>query len=160
MNTVARLISLGLLLAGLCSSASAASLVTQCGGVLRNTIKTTTDTFTRASVGFADVPNATFFVSVPSGRQQCVTVSFSASAHCPLGCRIRVTDGAAKLEPADVPNIFAEGNSDEVHSFQWVKRLSAGSHTIKVQVGIGNSAQSATFGPYTATLEVANSLAN
>ena len=160
MNTVARLMSLGLLLAGLGSSANAASLVTQCGPVLRNTIKTTTDTFTLPSEGFLDVPNGTFFVNVPSGQLQCVTVSFSASAHCPLGCNIRVIDGTTKLEPAQVPNQFASGNSSEVHSFQWVKRLAAGSHTIKVQVGTGNNNQTVTFGPYTASLEVASSLTN
>lgn len=156
MNVVVRLIALGLLLTCSGASASAASLVTQCGSVFRETAKTTTDTFTLPSEGFVDVPNTTFLVTVPGGKSQCVTVTFSASAHCPYGCRIRVLDGATQLEPAQVPNQFASGNSDEVHSFQWVKRLAAGSHAIKVQVGTGNNTQPATFGPYTATLEVAN----
>jgi hypothetical protein len=155
MNIVARLMSLGLLLAGFVSSASADSLATQCGAVLRNTVKTATNTFTFNSQAFVNVPNAAFFVSVPSGKQQCATVTFSASASCPLGCNIKVIDGATELEPSGVNTQFAEGNSDEVHSFQWVKRLAAGNHTLRIQVAVGNTGN-ATLGPYTATLEVAN----
>jgi hypothetical protein len=156
MNIMARLMSLGLLLVGLISTASAASLATQCGTVLRNTVKTTTNTFTFNSVTFVAVPNAAFLVVVPSGKQQCVTVTFSASASCPLGCSIKVLDNAAELEPSGVNNQFAQGNSSEVHSFQWVKRLVAGNHTMRIQVAVGSNNANATLGPYTATLEVAN----
>jgi hypothetical protein len=154
MNIAIRLMSLGLLLAGLVSSASAAFVSTQCGGAVRNTTKTATATFTFSSQGFVDVPNGSFTVQVPPGKQLCVTVTFSASSSCPLGCLMRVLAAETGMHPlADVT--LANGNSDEVHSFQWVKRLAAGTHIIKAQIRTANNTQNATIGPYTTSLDVA-----
>lgn len=155
MNIVVRLVALGLLLAGIVSSAGAASLVTGCGASVRNTTRTSTDTFSFSAQTFTPVPNTAFSVPIATGQQRCVTVTFSASANCPLGCFMRVLDNSTALEPAfDVE--IANGNSNEVHSFQWVRRLTVvGGHTIKVVIRTGSNAQSAIIGPYTTTLDVA-----
>jgi len=154
MKSLVRVALFGLLLGGLVSVASADSLTTQCGAVLRTTTKTSTATFTFNSQAFVNVPNGVFTVNVPTGTQRCVTVTFSASTSCPLACFVRVLDGATEMEPAGVSNQLAEGNSDEVHSFQWVRRIGAGAHAIKLQIGTGGTAQNATIGPYTVNLEV------
>jgi hypothetical protein len=154
MNIMARLTSLGLLLVGLISTASADSLTTQCGASIRNTTKTSTQTFTFSSQAFTNVPNATFSVTLPTDAQRCVIVTFSASANCPLGCNVRVLDGAAEMNPSGTLNQLAFGNSSEVHSFQWARRIgTAGSHTIKLQIGNGGNGN-ATIGPYTVSFDL------
>lgn len=158
MKSLVRVAQIGLLLAGLVSTASAAPLTTQCGAVLRTTAKTSTDTFTFNSQAFVNVPNGLFSVNVPTGVQRCVTVTFSASTSCPLECFVRVLDGATEMEPSGVNNQLASGNSSEVHSFQWVRRIGAGAHAIKLQIGTGGTALNATIGPYTVNLEVSEAV--
>jgi hypothetical protein len=158
MNIVARLMarlpSLALLLAGFVSTASAdPPLSTQCGAVIRSTTKTTTDPFTFTAETVVDIPNAAFFVSVPAGTTRCVVVTFSASARCPHACFVRAIETSSGLEPDIASNRFAQGDVHRAHTFQWAKRLPPGAHTVKIQIGRGNTLDDADIGPYTARLE-------
>jgi len=154
MNILARLVAPALLLMNLDPMANAESLATQCGPVVRSTVKTTTATFTfHNEVPHVTVPNTTFNVSVPEGEERCVILTFSASARCPNACFVTglVTNG--ELDPF-VSNRFAQANVFRAQSFQWVKRIGAGAHTVLVEINTGNSSFDADIGPYTARLVV------
>jgi len=154
MHIVARLVLAGLFLASFGSIASAEALTTQCGAVLRSTVKTTTNTFAfNSELPRVTVPNAVFSVNVPTGAERCIILTFSASARCPLACFVSVLDTSGVLEPF-ASNRFAQGNVFRTHTFQWAKRVGAGNHAIRLQINTGNEIENAEIGPYTATLTV------
>jgi hypothetical protein len=154
MHIAARLVWLGLFLAGPMSTASADPVTTQCGAVIRSTIKTTTDPFTFTAETVVDIPNATFFVSVPADTTRCVVVTFSASARCPHACFVRAIGTNIGIEPDLASNRFAQGEVHRAHTFRWAKRLSSGAYTVKLQIGRGNTLDDADIGPYTARLDL------
>jgi hypothetical protein len=154
MNIKACVLPPALLLAGVVSMASAESLATQCGAVLRSTVKTTTDPFIfNAELPHVTVPNGVFTVNVPTGAERCITLTFSASARCPNACFISVLDTNGFLEPF-ASNRFAQGESFRAQSFKFVKRVGEGNHAIKLQINTGNEIENAQIGPYTVRLDV------
>lgn len=154
MVVVARLVSLGLLLTGLVSAASADPLTIQCGAVLRSTVKTTTATFEfNSELPHVTVPNGVFSVNVPPGAERCITLTFSASARCPHACFISVLDTTGFLEPFG-SNRFAQGEDFRAQSFTFAKRVGAGNHAIRLQINTGNEIANAEIGPYTVRLDV------
>jgi hypothetical protein len=153
MRILARLLPLALLLAGIVSTASAEPLSTQCGPVIRSTVKTATAPFTFTQETFVDIPNAAFSVTVPSGTTRCIIVPLSASARCPHACFVRAIGTNIGLEPDAASNRFAQGEVRRAHTFRWSQRLQPGVQTIKIQIGRGNTLDDADIGPYTARLE-------
>jgi hypothetical protein len=154
MRIMVRLMSLGLLLSGFVSTASASPLTTQCGAVLRSTVKTTTDPFLFSSeTPHVTVPNGVFTVNVPPGAERCITLTFSASAMCPHACFISVLYTNGEMEPF-VSNRFAQSTVFRAQSFKFVKRIGAGSYSIRLQINTGNEIDNAQIGPYTVRLDV------
>lgn len=154
MVVVARLVSLGLLLAGFTSITAAQPLTIQCGAVLRSTVKTTTATFAfNSELPHVTVPNGVFSVNVPTGAERCIVLTFSASARCPNACFISVLDNTGALEPF-ASNRFAQGENFRAQSFTFAKRVGAGNHAIRLQINTGNEIENAEIGPYTVRLDV------
>lgn len=154
MRVIARIVPIGLLLAGLVSTAAAEALTDQCGAVLRSTVKTTTDPYIFSAESPNTVPNAVFLVNVPTGTTRCVVITFSASARCPLACFVFVRGPNSFMNPAETSNRFAQGDVFRAHTFQWVQRLGPGQYPLRIQIGRGNNIGSAQIGPYTAKLTV------
>jgi hypothetical protein len=154
MNTVARLVAPALFLAGSVSMASADALTTQCGKTIYSVVRTTTDVFTfNSELPHVDVPNTAFRVTVPEGGTRCVTLTFSASAACPHACFISALDSNGVFAPS-ASNRFAQADVFRAKFFQWVERVGAGAHAIRIQINTGNEIDDAHLGPYTARLVV------
>lgn len=154
MNILTRLLSGALLLAAPASMAKADSLVASCGPIVRSAVRTTTAPFTFTLESYVDVPNSAFVVNVPAGKTQCVILTFSASARCPHACFVRAIGTTIGLDPDAPSNRFAQGEVHGAHTFQWAKRVSPGTETIRIQITRGNTLDDADIGPYTTRLEV------
>jgi hypothetical protein len=96
--------------------------------------------------------------TVPAGTTQCVKVRFTAVAECPLSCFLHAAENNNRLHPAFPANgtrfSTDDTNAGTAHSFEWVKRVGPGSHTVQVKIQTGNTLENAKFGPYTTTVEL------
>lgn len=95
-------------------------------------------------------------IDIPADKTRCVRVRFSAVAECPLSCFLRAVADTNELNPSWTSNAlrFSSGDEGTAHSFEWVERLGAGEHTIKISTQTGNSSVVAKIGPWTHTVEV------
>ena len=126
-------------LAMLCSPASATISTFQCGAPIKSTVKRMiNNSFTTTSTAFVNVPGAGVTVNVPAGQTRCVRVRFSAVASCSGagGCYIQVHDSLSPFHFG--PNAsFATGQpASAARSYEWVGRLDAGSHPIRIQAAV------------------------
>jgi hypothetical protein len=132
-----------------------------CGAPIRSIVKTDTAIFETNSSAFVNLPGAVATVDIPAGEIRCVKVRFSASVSCSQTaqsdvCVVRAGEiGGSVFDPAVNGIDFADEQGDALrtHSFEWVKQLSAGSHTIRVQAAVQNAATKFTIGAWTMDVE-------
>lgn len=140
--------------------AHAAVVNHKCGAPISSTVKTELITFSTASTSFVNVPGASTTVSIPSGGTRCVKVRFSATASCSTTgsldeCVIRVSEPGIAFDPnTNGINFIEEQPGEAAHSFEWVKILGAGSHTITVEAGVAASPTNFSIGEWTMDVEV------
>jgi hypothetical protein len=91
-----------------------------------------------------------------------VKVRFSSVASCTDTaafdlCAIRVAIPNAEIfdPPVNGVDFVAPGAAPAARSFEWVKRLGAGKHTIRVQAAVQNAATTFAVGTWTLDVEVA-----
>jgi hypothetical protein len=130
-------------LAMLSPSVSIAAVTHSCGAPIRSIVKTEIGGFTTSSTTFVNLPGAVPTINVPAGETQCVKVRFSAMVSCSQTgdadiCSILVVEpGVVAFDPPfNGVNFIVENNNYEARSFEWVKELGAGSHTIRVLAGV------------------------
>jgi hypothetical protein len=142
------------------SSATATPVDHQCGASIGSDVKTETTLFNTQSKNFVNVPGASVTVTVPSGQTRCVKVRFSVEGRCSLtgstdACFIRVNaTGAGLLDPAvNGIQFISEKDNNAAYSFQWVKALTAGTYTIKVEAAVQHAATNFTLAAWTLDVE-------
>lgn len=120
-------------------AAAAAVTSTRCFESVSLTSVASTSTQTITSVGaFANLDGATAVVDIPAGQSQdCLVVTFSAETVCSGitagACHVRVLDNGTRMTPAD-NFLHWDAPNREASSYQWIRRVDAGRHTIQVQV--------------------------
>jgi len=128
-------------LLALCAPASADFLVavTQCGALIRSTVKQGVDAQQTIAVenAYVTVVGAGVVVNVPTGRTRCVRVRFSTNLVCippnsTSRCFVKVYDDLTPLLWGPAVSI-ATDEPGGAHSYEWVARLSAGKHTLRIQ---------------------------
>ena len=121
------------------------------GGPVRGKMARTQTAATNLAESATWVPlaGATLPVNVPAGTTDLANVSFSAECRLFNGgaddyVRIRVVDivggVATPLEPYDAGQAFCSADAYATHTGTWAKRLSAGAHTLQVQLWIFDGA--------------------
>ena len=145
-------------LANVASPSSAAPLTHKCGPSLRSVVKTDRNAaFRTSSTSFVNVTGARVRVRVPADQTRCVKVRFSAATAClRTACNVRVVGtGSASFEPSsDVSFAYEDDSGAQVRSFEWVKRLDPGAHTVHVQARVLNQGFGASLGIESWTLHV------
>ena len=143
-------------------SASNAAVVHKCGAPISSIVKTEIAAFTTGSTSFVNVPGASAKVTVPAGATRCVKVRFSAEASCSQTgvfdlCALRVVvPGVVTFDPPiNGVNFVVENNNLEARSFEWVKILEAGVHTVVVQAGVQVAGTTFSIPIWTLDVEVA-----
>ena len=144
---------LALLALPLAGTAQSAPIATQCGPLIKSIVKTDIDFFTTNSEIPVNFKGAAAALTVPAGKTNCVRVRFSAVANCPLSCFMRAFVDSTEMKPAWVSNSlrFSTDNTNggTAHSFEWVTRVSAGQHTVRLTMQTGNTIENANIGPWT-----------
>ena len=142
----------------LASTAQAAPIATQCGPLIKSIVKSDIDFFTTNSEIPVNFKGAAATFTVPAGTTNCVRVRFSAIANCPLSCFMRVVVDTTEMKPAWLSNALRfsndKTNSGTAHSFEWVTRVSAGQHTVRITMQTGNTIENANIGPWTFAVDI------
>ena len=140
------------------SSAYADVAVTDCGAPIKSVVKSFyNSSFTTQSTTFVTVTNAEAVVNIPAGQTQCVKVRFFASASCTVSsaldhCYIKAKEPSILDFPP--PSItFSSDPALGARSYEWASRLSAGSHTIRIQALASNG--TFTLSNWTLSVETA-----
>ena len=132
---------------------------TKTGGAVKG-VKVVTETAAASisSNGYTDVQGMSVSMTVPSGEQALLLITFSAETQCRDGngsttvCYLRVlVDGTNAALPGQVAfDTAGDGNAEfthETNSMQFVTGpLSAGQHPVKVQAFVDEIVSSFTFG--------------
>jgi hypothetical protein len=142
--------------------AAAAPDAHSCGAVIKSVVKTETFAlFTTQSTTFVNLPGAAVNVTVPAGETRCVKARLSVIGQCSETaafdlCAVRMV-GSVTLDPPvnGVDMVTPSNGGHGAFTFQWVKRLEAGTHTIRPQVAVQNAMT--TFSIKTWTYEVETS---
>jgi hypothetical protein len=111
-----------------------------CGAEIRSVVKTEDAATTTSSTTFVRLPGAAAQFSVPSGETRCVKVTFNAQAACratsgsevPEVCQVRVLDNDVEMLPQGARTIKTSP-AQAAHAFEWVSRVGAGRHMIRLQ---------------------------
>jgi hypothetical protein len=138
-----------------------ASVAHNCGKVVNSYVLTEQSMFLTNSTAFTEVTGASQTISIPDGTSRCVKVTFSAMTACnPTakydGCLIDVFADGTELDPAVGGGILYDQENPEwkLHSFEFVKRLEAGTHTIRVKASVVDPATSFSIGARTMDVEI------
>jgi hypothetical protein len=149
---------LSLLALPLAGAAQAAPITTQCGPLIKSIVKTDIDFFTTNSEIPVNFKGAAANFTVPAGATNCVRVRFSAVANCPLSCFMRALVDTTEMKPAWFSNALRfstdDTNGGTAHSFEWVTRVSAGQHTVRLTMQTGNTIENANIGPWTFAVDI------
>jgi hypothetical protein len=143
------------------TSAESAPVSHNCGAVIKSFVKTDVAQFKTNSTIAKQVTGAFQTITIPSGTSRCVKVHFSADAACsqtanPDICWIRAaTLYTGSFDPATYVNFHNENSYRAANSFEFVKRLEAGTYTIGVEVWVYNSATTFTINNWTMDVEIA-----
>ena len=151
--------------AGLAAPPQAEAVVTtKCGAVIQSTVKSEAFAlFTTQSTAFVNVPGAAISVTVPDGETRCVKARLSVIGKCADTaafdlCAVRMAEvGVTLLDPPvnGVDMVTPSNGGHGAFTFQWIKRLEAGTHAIRPQVAVQNAMT--TFSIQTWTFEVETS---
>ena len=146
------------------SGASAVIVTATCGPAINSIVRTENTPSVTSSVAFVNIPGAIAGVTVPAGATRCVKVVFTAEAACrgPTAvtdfCFVRALDNGVEMFPqgAGAQSLISEDATENGHAYEWVKRLTAGNHTILIQRRVGNAATGFLIDDWTFDLQVYN----
>ena len=134
-------------------------IVSYNGGPIKKVLAVTKNTQqTTTSTAFVAVTGASRVVSVPAGTQDTVVVTFSAE--CELlpsandgnhSVEVVIRDGATTIF-GNGDSSFCGGQDYNQNSLQVVRRLAAGSHTIRVYFRTTNAAREAWLDDWALTI--------
>ena len=128
------------------ATAKAANIVTDCGTLIGSRVITNSSPVRTSSTTYVKL--ATTNITVPSGQTQCIKVLVTAETFCAGPgnifdfCDIRVTlNGVETMRPAggNFKAMDSEDNSSSGHAYEWVRRVSAGTHTISLEIRVRDS---------------------
>jgi hypothetical protein len=128
-----------------------------CGKVMNSFVKTEMSPFTTYSNVFKEVTGAYQTITIPAGTSRCVKVRFSADAFCNNAaghCLVYVSTDSANFDPAGYRVLQAWGG-ESAASFDWVKRLDAGTHTIHVKAAVYYGGALFSIDSWTMDVEIA-----
>jgi hypothetical protein len=138
------------------------TVTTQCGAPIDSTVltDTTPNTGTHHTT-FLRLSGARAVIVVPAGPERCVDVRFDASASCkgaPTNnlCYVEVIDNEDRTNPSSEILFATDSEFPATHSFEWVKRLAPGSHTIAVQIRVTDTQTHFVINGWTMNIEVTN----
>jgi hypothetical protein len=150
------------------SGAGATVITTSCGSVISSFVRTSAnEEFNTSSPSFVSVPSAGIVVAVPGSVNRCLKVRFAASTSCGGNensnvCRLRaVLNNTTAMHPI-APMIFDASDNEssfEAQAFEWVRRVSPGTHTIRIQARVDSQPAPQTnfgFGDWTLEVELTN----
>jgi hypothetical protein len=136
------------------------------GSVTQVQVVTESVAMTTSSVPFVDLPGATATVTIPAGSSGLILARFSGESRCSGGvgaqwCSVRVLIGGVEADPVvgadfafdSTDNATETTNSWESHSIERVRRLGAGTYTVKVQWAVTNAATSFRLDDWAFTVE-------
>jgi hypothetical protein len=154
------------------SLAIAGLSTTTCGSTISTVFLTQNMAASYTNTSFATLPGAKFTVTVPAGQTRCVKLAFTADAACIFGspsfgylCYVRATYEKAgtsitEMSPAgaglQVLAASDEGGKASAHGYTWIKKLGAGTYTIRIQTKGSASAPTFFLDEWTAELSVMN----
>ena len=117
------------------AAAQRANIIVSCGAQTGNLIRTENTGLTFSNTTFVTLPGAVVGVSVPAGATRCVKVLFTAEAGATGFCYVRAVDNGIPLFPdgGSFQALVSNDATANAHSFEWVRRLGPGSHTISIQ---------------------------
>jgi len=159
-----KLLLLCVLLSGIfvSSGASAVNIVTGCGPLISNIVRTENAASVTSSVAFVPLPGAVLGITVPAGQSRCIKVLFTGEAACrgPGAvadfCLIRALDNGVELNPqgGGAQVLLSEDATENGHAYEWVRRVGAGNHTILIQRRVGNAATGFLLDDWTFDVEI------
>src|SRR5688572_11793715 len=127
------------------AAAPSAAVSASCGVPGGSVIRTQNSPQETNSTAFATVPGAVTTVTVPAGTTRCIKVVFTGEAGCagtgaPDFCYIRATDNNVEMNPSGsgFQAFSSEDSTAEAHAYEWVRRVGAGNHTIRIQGRVWN----------------------
>jgi hypothetical protein len=120
--------------------------ITACLAAISSVVRTENALSVTNAVAFVDVPGAVQGFTVPAGTTRCVKVVFTGEAVCrgPAAvadfCYIRaLLDGVEMLpQGAGFQAFLSEDASANAHAYEWVSRVAAGNHVVRIQRRVGN----------------------
>lgn len=117
------------------ASAPQANINVSCGVQTGNLIRTENASLTFSNTGFLTLPGSAVTVTVPAGTTRCLKVLFTAEAAATNFCYVRAVDNGIPMNPdgGSFQALVSRDSSANAHTFLWVRRIGAGSHTIAIQ---------------------------
>lgn len=136
------------------SAAQRVNLNVSCGAQTGNLVRTENAALTFSNTGFLTLPGSAVSVTVPAGQTRCVKVLFSAEAAATSFCYVRAVDNGVPMSPdgGGFQALVSSDSSSNGHAFLWVRRITAGTHTIAVQRRV--SSGSCNIDDWTVDVEV------
>jgi len=144
------------------SGASAVNIVTGCGPLISNIVRTENAASVTNSVAFVLLPGAVIGINVPAGQTRCIKVLFTGEAACrgPAAvtdyCLVRALDNGVELNPqgGGAQVFLSEDATENGHAYEWVRRIGAGNHNILIQRRVNNAATGFLLDDWTFDVEV------
>jgi hypothetical protein len=134
-----------------------------CTTSLFSIVRTQPAADTTISTTFVAVPGATATFTIPSGQTRCVKVLFTGETSCVQSaaqdfCYVRAMNNAVEMPPAGATfqAIDSEHSTGQAHAYEWVSRMTAGSHTITLQRRVGNISTTFALDDWTFDVQVYN----
>jgi hypothetical protein len=134
-----------------------------CGPVVQNFVRTQNAPTITNNVNFQTVPGTQIPVNVPGGTTRCVKILFTGESACGLSqapdlCYIRAMDGNTELDPqgGGFQTFDSEDGSASAHAYEWVGRLEAGNHLIRLETRVGSALTNFWLDDWTYDVTVAN----
>ena len=128
------------------ATAKAEIVVTECGALISSRVLTNSSPVRTSSPSYVKI--ATTNVIVPAGRNRCIKVLVTAETFCAGPgqifdfCDIRLTlNGVETMQPSggNFKAMDSEDNTSSGHAYEWVRRVSAGTHTLSVEIRVRDS---------------------
>jgi hypothetical protein len=122
-------------------------ITTTCGPNQTSIVKTDASPTTTNAVNFAVLPGAVTPFAVPAGQSRCVKVLLTAETACQSPgaadfCYVRAMIDNVPMDPdgANFQALDSENATASAHAYEWIKRVGAGNHTVRIERRVGNAA--------------------
>jgi hypothetical protein len=122
-------------------------ITTACGPNQTSIVKTDASPTTTNAVNYTLLPGALTQFNVPAGQSRCVKVLLTAETACQGPgaadyCYVRALIDGAPMDPdgANFQAMDSEDGTASAHAYEWVKRVGAGNHTVRIERRVGNAA--------------------